>query len=680
MFSEIKSLPRHLALLLTAMVALIASAQTELTAPESASAETEDPTAATKKYIPSAWTLATPLGLHEPSTIDTLAYNYQRRAIPSMVTDAYATTGNIGGEGLDMIWFRRPDSTPFFFIDALRPWLPWADTQKFYNVYKQMTLVGYDFAGTSDNHLDRLTLDFAGNVNRRIGIGASGQYLISKGSYSNQAAKDFNFGLSGYYMGDRYEMQAFYNHYDMKNQENGGITDPLYITDPAELQGGVSSIQPKSIPVNLTAAQNHVNGQQLFMTHAFKLGYWNEEQVNDTLTRDVYVPVMKFIYSLDLQTAKREFVNNNRAEGAKFWNDTFYLTPDNTQDLSYYTSLTNTLGLNMIEGFQKWAQFGLSAYASFEYRRFKQTTGYALPELTEEQLSSLTPLPAGVSVSPKHSENILWVGGRLERQRGRIVNYMADVRFGLSDRQAGNIDLKGRIDTHIPLFGDTVNISATGRFRNETPSWLLQEYISNHFAWKNSFGKIRSARVGGRLDIPWTRTSVSVDFENIQNRIYFTPESLPAQYAGSVQVFSAALRQNFKVGILRWDNTVTYQATSNADVLPLPALAVYSNLYLQFTAFKVLHVQFGVDCDYYTRYRGIDFQPATMSFHNESETPVGNFMLCNAYVNFKLYKTRFYVLVSHVNRGWFSKDYFSMPLYPVNPLRFQLGLAVDFAN
>ena len=200
------------------------------------------------------------------------------------------------------------------------------------------------------------------------------------------------------------------------------------------------------------------------------------------------------------------------------------------------------------------------------------------------------------------------------------------------------------------------------------------------FAWKNSFGKIRSARVGGRLDIPWTRTSVSVDFENIQNRIYFTPESLPAQYGGSVQVFSAALRQNFKVGILRWDNTVTYQATSNADVLPLPALAVYSNLYLQFTAFKVLHVQFGVDCDYYTRYRGIDFQPATMSFHNESETPVGNFMLCNAYVNFKLYKTRFYVLVSHVNRGWFSKDYFSMPLYPVNPLRFQLGLAVDFAN
>lgn len=635
---------------------------------------------ANKKYIPSAWTLETPLGLHAPSTIDTLSYNYQRHAIPSMVTDAYATTGNLGAEGLDMLYFGRKDATPFFFIDALRTWLPAFDKQKFYNVYRPMTLVSYDFAGTSNNHLDNLNLDFAGNVNRRIGIGATGRYLISKGSYENQAAKDFNFGLSGYYIGDRYEMQAFFNHYDLKNKENGGITDPLYITDPAELQGGVSTIQPKSIPIRLTTAQNHVNGAEIFMTHAFKVGYREEVEVNDTLTRSVYVPVMKFIYSMDFTTAKHRFVNSNKTQATDFWGDRFYLNPDRTNDRSYYTSFTNTLGLSMIEGFQKWAQFGLSAYASFEYRRFKQTTAYASDELTEEQYASITPLPEGVAVSPKHTENILRVGGRLDRQHGRIINYMADVSFGLSDRQAGEIDLQGAVRTHIPLFGDTVALSATGRFRNETPSWLLMEYISNHFAWKNNFGKTRSMRVGGRLDIPWTRTSVSVDLENVQNRIYFTPESLPSQYGGSVQVFSAALRQNFKVGILRWDNIVTYQATSNMDVIPLPALTVYSNLYLQFTAFKVLHVQFGVDCDYYTRYRGINYQPATMIFRSEKETPVGNFMLCNAYLNFKLYKTRFYVLVSHVNQGWFSKDYFSMPLYPINPLRFQLGLAVDFAN
>ena len=51
------------------------------------------------------------------------------------------------------------------------------------------------------------------------------------------------------------------------------------------------------------------------------------------------------------------------------------------------------------------------------------------------------------------------------------------------------------------------------------------------------------------------------------------------------------------------------------------------------------------------------------------------------YMNFKLSKTRFYVMFSHVNQGLFGGDnWFSMPGYPLNPRRFQLGLSIDFAN
>lgn len=72
----------------------------------------------------SAWTLTFPLGNHVESTIDTLTYNFQRRSIPSMVTDAYATTGNLGAEGLDLIYFTRPERATFFFQDALDAWIP----------------------------------------------------------------------------------------------------------------------------------------------------------------------------------------------------------------------------------------------------------------------------------------------------------------------------------------------------------------------------------------------------------------------------------------------------------------------------------------------------------------------------------------------------------------------------
>ena len=106
-------------------------------------------------------------------------------------------------------------------------------------------------------------------------------------------------------------------------------------------------------------------------------------------------------------------------------------------------------------------------------------------------------------------------------------------------------------------------------------------------------------------------------------------------------------------------------------------------MYLAFKAFKVLDLQIGVDCDYYTRYWGYGYQPATMSFHvqnPEKAISAGNFAYANLYATAKLYKVRFYVMWSHFNQGLFGSDYFSMPHYPVDPRRLMFGLSVDFAD
>ena len=131
---------------------------------------------------------------------------------------------------------------------------------------------------------------------------------------------------------------------------------------------------------------------------------------------------------------------------------------------------------------------------------------------------------------------------------------------------------------------------------------------------------------------------------------------------------------------MNWDNTVTYQTSTQQNIIPLPKLAVYSNLYLLFRVAGVLHVQIGVDCDYYTKYKSVNYQPATMSFYNQNQYECGNYPFMNAYANMKLSKARFYVLYSHVNQGLFGSNYFSMPHYPLNPRRFQFGISVDFAN
>lgn len=629
----------------------------------------------------SAWTLTFPLGSHVESTLDTASYNFQRTTIPTMVSDAYAATGTIGAEGINLIYLSRPRRATFFFQDALDAWIPTFKKQKFYNVYVPTTILTYQFGGNDYTHKDRLQMDFAGNVNRRIGIGATLDYNYSKGAYEAQAVKDFSFGMSTYYNGDRYELQAFYNHFNFLNKENGGITDDLYITDPAQLQGGVNSIDPKSIPVRLTAAHSRVNGDELFMTHAYKLGYWHSVEVNDTLTREEYVPVTRFIYSLDLQHRRHMFRNDNVTQAEEFWDNT-YLDPTRTLDYTYLIQMTNSFGVELIEGFQKWAKFGLSAYISYQTQRYRQATHYKISDLTEDELAELTPLPDNFHVPATSNRNLLWVGGRLHKDKGSILKYAASAKFGLVGDVIGDLEVDGHINTRIPLFGDSVNVLAKGEFRNTAQPYLLQNYISNHFAWNNDFGKTRTYRVEGELSIPWTKTTVGAGVENIQNLVYFNNNSLPAQYSGNVQVFSAKISQMLRLGILNWNNTVYYQKSSTPSVLPLPELTVYSNLFLKFIAFKVLKLQIGIDCDYYTRYNSLNYQPATMSFHVQGDNPVktGNYPFCNAYINARLYKTRFYVLWSHVNQGWFSKDSFILPHYPYNPRKFEFGVSIDFAN
>lgn len=622
-----------------------------------------------------AWSLIPPLGLREPSTIDTLLLNYAQESVPSLVASpAYATTGNFGAEGMNMIFFEREPYSDFFFFDALQPYLPSEKTMRFYNTRIPMTLLTYNSGGGKEAAQDRLKGTFSGNINAKAQIGASLDYIYSKGSYNYQALKNMTWGLSGSYIGDRYEMQAYLNHWNSLNKESGGITDDRYITDPAELQGGSTAVDTKSIPTNLTGAHSRVRGTDLYVNNRYKVGYWQEEQVNDTTVKRTYIPVSTFIWTLKYNKGRHMF-KDEVASDEKFWDNT-YISKGRTNDLTTYWSLKNTFGLSMIEGFHKYAKFGLAAYMTHQIRSYTQTPD----TLAHTADDGLTPMPCAAP-AVKTTENLLWVGAQLTKQKGSLLRYEATGEIGLVGPAAADVKIDGNLSTRFKLLKDTVSITAYGRFHNTEAPYLLKHYLSNHFMWDNDFGKTRSLRFGGILTVPHTRSRINVGVENVQNLIYFNSQSMPVQHGGSIQVFSASLEQNFRARALNWENRIIYQKTANSDVLPLPELTVYSNLYLLFTVARVFHVQFGVDCDYYTSYNAMGYQPATMTFHNQSEVKVGNYPFMNAYINMKLSKARFYVLFSHVNQGMFGGcNYFSAAHYPLNPRRFQIGISVDFAN
>lgn len=624
-----------------------------------------------------AWTISEPLGLRYTSTIDTLQYNYFQQAIPSMVSKAYATTGNLGAEGQDQIFFDRPAMSEFFFEDALSAWIPSIKTQKYYNTRIPMTILSYNTGGTSENTQDRLSAVFSGNVNKAIEIGAAMDYIYSKGTYNEQSTSDFTWRVFGSYTGDRYELQAFFNSYNFLNKESGGITDDRYITDPAEVQGGTTTVNNKTIPTNLNNAHSRIYGTELYLNHRYKIGFYenHRDPETDTIVSRTYIPVTSFIWTTNYKSNRHLFLNSGIENDTTFFDNT-YFSLQGTNDETSYWKLANTLGVSMLEGFNKYAKFGLAAYVTHEFRKYTQLTDTI--ESSSAESGRLTALPQ-YSIPHTYTENLIWVGGQLTKQQGSIITYNATAQFGLVGSVAGDIDISGDISTKFKLKNDSVKITGYGYFKNKAVPYLINNYISNHFIWQNDFGKERRVRVGGMLDFPLTRTKANVGVENIQNYIYFNNSGLPTQDGGNVQIFSATIDQNFKFGIFNWNNSLTYQTSTNESILPLPKFAIYSNMFLQFTIARVLNVQFGVDCNYYTKYHAPAYNPATMTFHTQQEVECGNFPFMNVYANMKLKKTRFFVMMSHFNESFMGGN-FAIPHYPLNGMKFQMGLSVDFAN
>ena len=272
-----------------------------------------------------AWSISEPLGLHYESTIDTLFLNYHKSFIPSHQSTAWATTGNFGASGQNQIFFQRKPTSDFFFQDAIDSWLPGVATQRYYNTRIPMTIISHNTGGNKYSNQDRTQVLFSGNVDKKLQLGGAIDYIYSKGSYNYQADKNFRWSLFGSYIGDRYEMQTFFNSYNYLGKENGGITDDQYITDPAKVQGGETKVDNKSIPTYLTAAHSKMTGLEFYLNQSYNVGHYKyqRDSVTDTIIGRTYIPVTRFIWTADFKTSKHLFLNQNAAQDQSFFESSY---------------------------------------------------------------------------------------------------------------------------------------------------------------------------------------------------------------------------------------------------------------------------------------------------------------------------------------------------------------------
>ena len=392
-----------------------------------------------------------------------------------------------------------------------------------------------------------------------------------------------------------------------------------------------------------------------------------------------YVPVTSFIHTVKFDNYRRiyEAYQTPADYYLKEYYDAGRLTGDSIYDQTKHWHMKNTFAIAMLEGFNKWAKAGLKAFASYDLRHYE--------------------LPTMEGGFEKYNEHVLSVGGQLSKQEGKTLHYNAVAEIGLTGVDAGTLAIDGNVDVNIPFLGDTLQVRGDAFFHRETPSFYYRNYHARHLWWENDLDKTIHTRIMGTLSFPKTRTKLRVAVDEIKNYTYFsqsydiTEKGLrtgvmvtPMQESGGINLLTAQLEQNFRLGILNWENQFTYQHSSKESVLPVPAFNAYTNLYIKFKVVKVLNVDLGADMRYFTSYEAPDYSPYmgqyTVQGNGENNVKIGNYPIVNVYANVHIKHTRFFVMMSHINAGQGDKNYFFAPHYPMNERVFRIGVSWNFFN
>ena len=638
----------------------------------------------------------TELGDRYAVPMDTNRLNTSNSALVEGQSVAIAYTGNIGSPSQSRIFSERKEERDFIFADAYDRYIITPQNGYFYDTKIPYSHVTYNRAGGAAKREEQLKILLTSNFGKKLNVGWDFDYIYSRGYYNSNGNKINNYRFFGNYLSDHYEAHAHIRYANIVNGENGGLINDRNITHPEDFGVGRPP-DTKDYLTRMNNTWNRVRGKSFFLTHRYNLGFYREmtekeikrrEQralerehqreeehaedhdehqpsTNDYIKEDihadeVFVPVSSLIHTFEFEDNSRRFISNGSLDN--LYPD-MYGNPDSLpNDFTSSWRMKNTLALSLREGFQDWVKAGFTAFISFEKRQFS--------------------LPGDSVVGTvKYDEYSTFIGADLAKKRGNILTYNAHGEFCIIGSDLSEFRLNGNIQSIFPIFGKTVSLQANGYIKNVIPAFYQRHHHSRYFWWDLNLKNNQRVFVGGTVSLEDTKTQLSVGVESIQNLVYFDTLSVPKQYNSNLQVITGRLKQDFRYKALGWENELVYQISSNNDVLPLPQLSAYTNLYVAFTLVRVLSVQLGADIHYHTSYHVPYYEPATQQFRKQDEIKIGNYPLINAYANFHLKQARFFISGYNLGSLFINNPaYFSMPHYPLNPMVIKMGVSVMFNN
>lgn len=614
------------------------------------------------------WTLSADFSEEINLPFDTVFSLFNRFKIADKYSPVNASLGNYGLPFYQLSFFDRITDPDKFLYSFYYPLMHVPDKAVFMNTQIPFTELAWSFAGPRETSEQTFRLRHSQNVNRFLNFGLIFDIVYSLGQYNYQRAEDKNFTFFSSYSGTKYKLYFATGINNLISYENGGISD----------NSDLNQSKTRDVPVRLGAldkANSTLKNRNLLLVQRYTFS-------SNPISKSDSVPKKRsgflglsgtFSHIFMIESNKRTY--SDAYPGSGFY-DTAFISKSGTLDQKNFTfdslysrSIKNTVRFD---------------FTTDETRKFRLGGGVGIRNEIF-RYSQIIPTHDTATVADtavwNRSNNALV--GRLYNNIGDKFRWVATGELFLTGYRAGDFNLNGEIAKYFEWKKGRASWLITGGISNRQPSFWYQHWGSNHFEWSTNMNKEFRIDLGSDFSYPARKAEIKFNYAIIKNYTDFDSTAHPSQYSGGLSVASVTVSKELRVWKFHLASDVIIQKSSNPNRLDLPLVTVRSAGYFEHlfrfrqTGGK-LSTQLGADVTYNTLYHPYSYMPATGRFYRQDLITAGNYPFVNVFFNFKVKRTRVFIMFDHLNAGFMGYNYNMIPLYPMNIRMLRYGLAWTF--
>jgi hypothetical protein len=627
----------------------------------SLAAQTADTVA--KPRILRQWTLSKDFSEELRLPLDTAFPLFHRYRITDRYSPVNATLGNYGLPFYPISFFDRVTDPDKFLYAFYYPFMWVPDKAIFMNTQVPFTELSWSFAGTRQTAEQTFRILHTQNVNRFLNFGLIYDIVFNLGEYSYQRADNKNFTFFTSWTGDRYKLYFSAGINNIMSQENGGVTDMAQLSEQSNT---------RDVPVNLGGANNArstLRNRSVLLVQRYTIGGTPKTPADSgkVMKTGFFGLSGTFSHIFAIEGNKRMYQDD--LPGGGFY-DSVYI--DNPL-LPTFDSLTSRYIKNTVR----------FDFTTDEARKFRLGGGAGIRNelLRYSQIIPTFDTLYSASFARRRGNNALV--GRLYNNIGDNFGWIANGELFITGYRAGDFSLDGIIRKNFDWKRGPASWNISGGISATQPSIWLSRWGSNHFIWNENMKKEFRINASTTFSYPGRHAYAKFNYAIIDNYTDFNTSAYPSQHEGGLSVAAVSAGKNLRAWKFHLNTDAIIQQSSNTEVLDLPLVTLRSAAFFEHNfIFEStngnLETQLGAEAVWHTEYYPYTYMPATGRFYRQDQVKAGNYPFVNVFLNFKLRRTRFFIMYDHVNSGLTGNDYFMVPQYPLNFRMLRYGLSWTF--